>query len=181
MDLPPAILVERILSGEVEALSGLAAEIWRECYAELVTVAQIEYMLEWMYAPDHLRDEIEKQGIEYFWVKEPGSSSDQAPPPCGFLAFGPGESDDEIFLHKLYVHSDQRGKGIGAAAMAWLTEQRDQSVGRRFSKIRLRVNRGNHPAIRAYLRAGFQMVDNLCSDIGEGFVMDDFVMLKVMG
>ena len=179
--MKPALHIDRISVHEVEELSTLADEIWRECYSELLTAAQIDYMLEWMYAPDHLRDEIESQGIEYFWLREPSSSGDEAKSPCGFLAFGPGESDDEIFLHKLYVHSDQRGLGIGAAAMLWLTEQRDQSGGRRFSKIRLRVNRGNLPAIRAYQRAGFHLVDNLCSDIGAGFVMDDFVMLKVMG
>lgn len=161
-------------------LSDLADEIWRECYAELLTAAQIDYMLEWMYAPDHLRDEIESQGIEYFWLRESSSSGDEAKSPCGFLAFGSGESDDEIFLHKLYVNADLRGKGVGAAAMAWLVEQGDRSAGRCFSKIRLRVNRGNQPAIRAYQRAGFEIAEELRSDIGGGFVMDDFVMVKTL-
>ena len=181
MDRLPAILVEPVSATEVVALSHLAGEIWRECYAELLGAAQIDYMLDWMYAPDHLRDEIEHQDINYYWLRLPEGSGQAAPQPCGFLAFGLGESEDEIFLHKLYVHLDQRGRGVGAAAMAWLKKQGDGGVGGRFSKIRLRVNRGNHPAIRAYRRAGFEIVAEVCSDIGGGFVMDDFVMVKGVG
>ena len=181
MTIPPAILVETILSEEASVLSAVAEEIWRECYADLLSAAQIDYMLEWMYSPDHLRDEIGNQGIEYFWLKEPGGADDEGQKPCGFLAFGPGGAADEIFLHKIYMHSGMRGKGYGAAALAWLSKQGNRATGCRFTKIRLRVNRGNHPAIRAYQRAGFDTIEELCSDIGGGFVMDDFVMVKEVG
>lgn len=178
MNSLPAIFATPVRPAEVAELSELAEEIWRECYAELLSTAQIDYMLEWMYAPDHLRDEMESQGIEYFWLMLPAGAGHAGQRTCGFLAFGSGENADEIFLHKLYVHFEHRGRGVGAAAMAWLEEQGRRRTGRRFSKVRLRVNRGNAPAIRAYQRAGFQIVDELCSDIGGGYVMDDFVMVK---
>jgi RimJ/RimL family protein N-acetyltransferase len=46
--------------------------------------------------------------------------------------------------------------------------------------LQLRVNKANAPAIRAYLRAGFVFLDDVCSDIGSGFVMDDFRMEKAL-
>jgi ribosomal protein S18 acetylase RimI-like enzyme len=64
--------------------------------------------------------------------------------------------------------------------MAWLAEQGNRDKGGRFSKIRLRVNRGNHLAIRAYQRAGFEITEELCNDIGGGFVMDDYVMVRML-
>lgn len=44
--------------------------------------------------------------------------------------------------------------------------------------LRLNVNKQNEPAIRAYLRNGFEIVENVKVDIGNGFFMDDFVMEK---
>jgi hypothetical protein len=38
------------------------------------------------------------------------------------------------------------------------------------------VKRQNRKAIRAYERAGFVVIQTLVTDIGSGFVMDDFLM-----
>jgi RimJ/RimL family protein N-acetyltransferase len=46
--------------------------------------------------------------------------------------------------------------------------------------VRLRVNKRNAPAIRSYLRAGFRFTEDIVSDIGSGFVMDDYVMEKAV-
>ncbi len=67
------------------------------------------------------------------------------------------------------------GRGIGARALRWVE---DAARARGLSCIRLRVNRRNSPAIRAYVRAGFSFEPRSCTDIGGGFVMDDFVMAK---
>ena len=61
--------------------------------------------------------------------------------------------------------------------LRWLEEQ---ARAEQCPCIRLRVNRQNHRAIRAYLRAGFTFGHDLRSDIGGGFVMDDHVMVKAL-
>ena len=42
------------------------------------------------------------------------------------------------------------------------------------TRLQLRVNKANASAIRAYCRAGFTFVEDVCTDIGNGFVMDDY-------
>ncbi len=40
----------------------------------------------------------------------------------------------------------------------------------------LTVNKNNEMAIRAYKANGFEVIDAVETDIGEGFVMDDYIM-----
>jgi ribosomal protein S18 acetylase RimI-like enzyme len=42
----------------------------------------------------------------------------------------------------------------------------------------LAVNKRNEKAIAAYRKQGFAVRDSVCVDIGNGFVMDDFIMAK---
>ena len=44
----------------------------------------------------------------------------------------------------------------------------------------LRVNKGN-PTVRIYERAGFIIKESVVKDIGNGFVMDDYIMEKTLG
>ena len=45
----------------------------------------------------------------------------------------------------------------------------------------LRVNRNNINAVAAYERFGFGIVATNKKDIGGGYVMDDYLMLKDLG
>ncbi|MFZ4766588.1 MAG: GNAT family N-acetyltransferase, partial [Roseimicrobium sp.] len=155
---------------ELPTVWRLAHEIWREAYPGIISVDQIHYMLERMYAPDELRQEMVVRGVVYALIEADGV-------PCGYLAWETVPNDRSLFLHKLYIQPRWHGCGLGAAALAWI-EQLTQSAPR--TAIRLRVNRQNHRAIRSYLRSGFRFTYDLCSDIGGGFVMDDHVMEKVL-
>jgi ribosomal protein S18 acetylase RimI-like enzyme len=42
----------------------------------------------------------------------------------------------------------------------------------------LAVNKSNRSAISAYLKHGFRVGDAVVKDIGGGFVMDDYIMVK---
>jgi RimJ/RimL family protein N-acetyltransferase len=45
-------------------------------------------------------------------------------------------------------------------------------------RLILSVNKRNTKAITAYKRNGFAIVESVVTDIGGGFVMDDYVMDK---
>lgn len=51
---------------------------------------------------------------------------------------------------------------------------------RHLKKIVLTVNKNNLHSIAAYKKLGFTTVESLIQDIGNGFVMDDYKMEKVL-
>ena len=168
--VPLALRIRLITPAELSVVRDLAHEIWRTAYPGIITSEQIEYMLERMYAVDEMRQEMVVRGVKYA-LMEDGDT------PAGYLAWERVPSDGSLFLHKLYVKTSLHGRGAGAQALRWLEEKaRTDAV----TCLRLRVNRNNHRAIRAYLRAGFTFGHDLCSNIGDGFVMDDHVMVKAI-
>ena len=164
----PALTFRSIGPEEIPVVRHLAGEIWHGAYPGIITVEQIHYMLERMYAPEELRQEMVVRGVKYALIEADGA-------PCGYMAWEFVPQERLMALHKLYLRPSLHGCGAGAAALRWLEEEARQE---HCTAIRLRVNRHNHRAIRAYLRAGFTFGPDLCSDIGGGFVMDDHVMEK---
>ena len=46
------------------------------------------------------------------------------------------------------------------------------------NRLVLAVNKNNRSAIDAYLKHGFHIADVAVKDIGGGFVMDDYIMIR---
>ena len=152
---------------QLPLIRDLAFSIWPQVYPGIISEAQIHYMLELRYHLDVLRADLEK-GVRFALVV----LDDQ---PVGFTAFEPREEDGEAFLHKLYLVPEVAGRGLGAQALEWVTNQA-RRLGLR--RLRLFVNKNNAGAVRAYLRNGFTFHEDKVTDIGDGFVMDDYVMVK---
>ena len=89
---------------------------------------------------------------------------------CGYEPIG-----RELKLHKLYLEVSEHGRGLGSQM---LKHVEDQARRRGLPTVVLGVNRGNAKAIRAYERNGYRVRQELKTDIGGGFVMDDFIMEK---
>jgi ribosomal protein S18 acetylase RimI-like enzyme len=91
------------------------------------------------------------------------------------FAHGHPLQDGDYKLDKLYVDTDWQRHGIGGKLIAE-TGARARSHG--FTRLVLRVNRQNQRAIDAYLKQGFTVATLVVEDIGQGYVMDDYVMVK---
>ena len=78
-------------------------------------------------------------------------------------------------LHKLYTLPAYWGRGLGRLALDEIC-RRCREAGA--TSVWLRVNKGNARAQKAYRAAGFANVRAVCTDIGGGFVMDDFVFVR---
>lgn len=93
----------------------------------------------------------------------------------GFSSYGPVPNTRELKLHKLYIHPDTQRQGL-----AHMLLQRVEMAAReqRLDQIVLAVNKQNAPAIAAYRKHGFTIRDSVVVKIGDGFVMDDYVMVK---
>ena len=78
-------------------------------------------------------------------------------------------------LHKLYLLPELHGRGLGSRLLQHVESEVRAGAGRR---LILSVNKRNTQAIAAYRRNGFVIAESVVTDIGGGFVMDDYVMAK---
>ena len=162
------ILVRTAKAAEFPRIAALAGRIWRTCFPEMIPQAQIEYMLEQRYAPAAMRAATLHGGLTYLI----GLLDGQA---VAYAADGPGEAPGEWKLHQLYVDPEWQGVGIGRNLIAMI-EHRARRHGA--GVLVLTVNKANERARRLYERAGFAIRDAVVTDIGGGFVMDDYVMAR---
>jgi ribosomal protein S18 acetylase RimI-like enzyme len=146
------------------AIREVVHEVWPIAYREMITPEQISYMLEWMYSDKSLHKQVQEDGCVFLVCEEENFVQ-------GFASFS--EIEPSIFkLHKLYVFTHLQGKGIGKAL---LVEVKKRAAALGGKAIELQVNKKN-VAQHFYLKQGFRIERELVLDIGEGFVMDDFVM-----
>ena len=153
---------------DISVIQDISREIWYLHYPGIITREQIEYMLDMMYSSDVIEKEMTAEEVHYALVKDHEKI-------IGYLAFGPVGEKDEAKLHKCYLHPDYQGKGIGQEMLGYACGQAKEKG---FARILLAVNRKNEKAIKAYTKFGFVMDRPVVSDIGNGFVMDDFIMVK---
>lgn len=147
---------------QIEMVAQLVQEIWPEIYVSIIGEAQVNYMLETYQSLENIQQDIAK-GDQYFILQEDNV-------PVGYTAYN--ESSEEVYLSKLYLNASTRGKGYGGQVFAWYDEL---AAGK---KLRLNVNKDNKNAIKIYEHQGFKCVESCQNDIGNGFVMDDYVYLK---
>jgi ribosomal protein S18 acetylase RimI-like enzyme len=156
-----------LMPDDIDDLLPLAHSIWHAHYPGIITVEQIDYMLERGYTREVVQDEMECRGITWLKILDGAVM-------IGFVSVGP-YGEGVMKLHKLYLLPGYHGQGIGAAA---LQEVERLAIERKISRLVLNVNKHNVKAIHAYQRAGWHVAEEVCVDIGGGFVMDDYVMAK---
>ncbi|WP_298553500.1 GNAT family N-acetyltransferase [uncultured Algibacter sp.] len=145
----------------------LADTIWREHYIPIVGKPQIDYMLDKFQSVMAIEKQVE-DGFEYFSIFYNGTL-------VGYISIK--QETNALFLSKIYVLSYYRGKKIGKTAMEFI-EQKANIY--QLKNIRLTVNINNTNSIKAYEKIGFKNVGPLVTDIGNGFVMDDYEMVKLV-
>lgn len=153
---------------EAEALVELAGRVWRAHYPGIISAEQIEYMLAQRYKHGLVR-QLLARGDLWLAAREQGSL-------VGFAHGHPLEEGD-FKLDKLYVDTGWQRRGIGGTLIAEVA-RRAREHG--FTRLVLRVNRQNRQALDAYLKHGFTVATLIVEDIGGGYVMDDYVMVKGM-
>ena len=163
------ICIRRLTPSDVEALCALASEVWRAHYPAIIGSAQTEYMLAQRYDPSVIRDELGREDISWIVACE----SDALLAFASFHTTTPGE----LKIDKLYVHPSRQRRGIGGML---IDEACDAARARGLGLVTLAVNKRNTGAIGAYRKHGFDVRDSVVKDIGEGFVMDDYVMTRIV-
>ena len=160
--------VERVSTeAQIETVARLAFEIWNQHFIPIIGKAQVDYMVEKFQSKRAISEQI-ANGYSYYLLEVDGDY-------VGYTGIYPKE--DELFLSKLYIRACQRGKGFGRNAIEFLE---DLAGEKGLSRITLTVNKNNTDSIKAYWKLGFANLGVFVQDIGNGFVMDDYKMEKVV-
>ena len=154
---------------EVEKVAQLAREIWTEYYTPFIGQEQVEYMLSNFQSTEAIKKQIQK-GILYYLLLYMEENA-------GYMALEPFREDRQAKLSKIYVRSDLRGRGLG-----WKLLEQAVVVCQEISieTLWLTVNINNKVAIDFYERTGFIKAGKIIQNIGAGFVMDDYKMVKTI-
>ena len=150
---------------DAAALQVLAHSIWNRVYPSIISQAQIDFMLRHMYNPGQIEAEM-RSGYQWEWVDEDGVA-------IGFIATKL-ESNHALKVSKIYLEPSHHGRGFGQEILKHIDESARSAAAK---VIYLFVNRSNHRAVKAYLRAGFEIVATLDQPFGD-FVLNDFKMSK---
>jgi GNAT superfamily N-acetyltransferase len=156
-------LIRPLKAQDISAIQRIAELAWRAHYPGIISLHQIEYMLGWMYSHDQLRNDM-KAGVQFAgaYIEEE------------LLGFAGWELVDPqtAYLHKLYLIPDMIGVGLGSQTLNWVKREAKEAGAK---QLKLAVNKSNLKAIKAYERNGFSQLESVCNDIGQGFVMDDYI------
>jgi diamine N-acetyltransferase len=148
---------------DISLIRELCMDVWPATYSSILTPEQINYMLEWMYSPSSLKEQLNKGAI--FWILYHGEV------PMGYSSF------EEIGvnhykLHKLYVLPNYHGQGAGGYLLSSII-QHIKDLGAH--SLELQVNRFNK-AVGFYKQLGFYIREEGDFHIGNGYYMNDFIM-----
>ncbi|MFM9945205.1 MAG: GNAT family N-acetyltransferase [Bacteroidia bacterium] len=153
-----------ITQSDIRTIYNLAREIWYDHYLSIITAEQIEYMLDKFYSPAALEKSMD-EGQMIYLIKDENQNS------IGYLAVTENPSG-HWFMNKFYIQTQIQGKGIGAKILKqWENIAKPK-------ELRLQVNRKNFKSINFYFKCGFTIKEVTDFDIGNGYSMDDFVMVK---
>ena len=152
---------------QIEAVVGLADEIWKQHFTPIIGKEQVDYMLAKFQSVPSIKTQLE-EGYQYYLFDDENGE-------FGYTAVQP--RDEVLFLSKLYIKKSKRGKGYGRRALEFV-ESLAASEGK--GMVSLTVNRNNTVAIAAYEKTGYEVSGEVVKDIGGGFVMDDYTMCKLV-
>ena len=148
-------------------IADLANIIWREHYTSIIGFEQVDYMVKNFQSEEAMYAQY-IDGYSYFKINYNNQF-------VGYISIK--KEDDSLFLSKIYVSKDFRGKKIGKSAMEFVQAK---AVEQNCKSITLGVNRFNVNSIKAYEAMGFKKIGEMITDIGNGFVMDDYKMEKTL-
>jgi len=161
------VITPVLSASETADIAELARLIWNEHYSSIISQLQIDYMLEKFQSAAAINQQI-ADGMLYFLISSNSRSA-------GYLALTPDANNDRLHISKIYLDAANRGIGYGKQALDFIERQcREMHI----QNLWLTVNKHNHIAINAYLHWGFHTTESIVTPIGNGFVMDDYVMEK---
>jgi hypothetical protein len=158
------VTFKRVLTdAELEQYCNLADKVWHEYFPCILSGEQIDYMVNLFFTLKALKSDMDK-GYEYYFVQKNNEN-------IGYISIHPEK--DRLYLSKLYLTLDNRHKGYASQMMSFVKGIAEE---RGLKAVYLNVNKFNEHTIDVYKHCGFKTLYSEVNDIGNGYVMDDYVM-----
>jgi GNAT superfamily N-acetyltransferase len=152
---------------DIPLIQDLAKKSWENAYAEILSQEQMKYMLDTMYSEAEISEHLKNSNYHYYLVFDEILNVFD-----GFLGYENNYEDQTTKLHRIYLVPESKGKGLGKKTLEFMNEKVKESGDNR---IILNVNKYNS-AQKFYESQGYKVYDEGVFDIGNGFVMDDYLM-----
>lgn len=150
----------------IEDIQQIAKRSWPIAFADILPPQQIEYMMEMMYSTAALKRQIEELNHKFYIATVDNKK-------VGYISVEHNcDGGSRTKIHKLYLLPEYQKMGVGYA-MYLCAARETKKQGNK--TLCLNVNKYNHRAIDFYKRAGFELMKEEVIDIGNGYVMDDYV------
>lgn len=144
---------------DAKKISGMCTEIWHECYKTMLSYEQRVYMLQKFMNEHTIKDSMQNDcKFHYIYLDNKLA---------GFFAYY--LKKDHIYLSKLYSYKEFRGNGIFKFIFNYFSQYK--------MNIKLNTCKTNN-TLQIYLHVGFEIIEEQLNDIGNGYFMDDYVLLK---
>lgn len=160
------IQFKQVREEDIPLLQQLARDSWQSAYSDILSQEQIDYMLNTMYSAAEIKNQLLNPHYHYYFICEHENDCQ------GFIGFETHYEEKTTKLHRVYLIEKAKRRGLGKQALKFLKEETKKAGD---ARIILNVNKEN-PAKVFYLLNDFRVFDQGVFDIGQGFLMDDFLM-----
>jgi ribosomal protein S18 acetylase RimI-like enzyme len=159
----------QIKANQLPIIIELTKKIWPLAYGAILSKAQLDFMINRFYTENALSQLMDKGHLFYL-------AQDEKENFVGFLSFEINSAPHKTKIHKIYVLPETQGTGLGRQFFELVKEKAKENNQK---SIFLNVNKYNN-ALHFYTRLGFTIIKDEVINIGEGYVMDDYVMELVI-
>ncbi|MDR7210334.1 GNAT family N-acetyltransferase [Flavobacterium piscis] len=153
---------------DIKTIQKIAYTTWPITYGKILSPAQLDYMLDLIYSDETLTCQFEKKEQLFYLVLDTNST-------LGFIGIEHNYKGDAVTrIHKIYLLPETQGKGIGKKV---IEEVERLALENHSEVLSLNVNRFNL-ALNFYKKTGFEVIEEVDVEIGNGYLMEDYVMEK---
>jgi diamine N-acetyltransferase len=153
---------------DIKIIQEITYKTWPITYGEILSKAQLDYMLGLFYSDEALMAQFEKKEQLFYLISDTKST-------LGFIGIEHNYKNDAATkIHKIYLLPETQGKGFGKKVIEKIEKL---ALDNHSTTLSLNVNRFNS-ALSFYKKIGFEVIAEVNIDIGNGYFMEDYVMEK---
>lgn len=161
------ITISQATIKDIPIIQEIAHKTWPETYGAILSKAQFDYMMDLMYSDESLLEQFKVRPLFFLAFENEFC--------LGFVSCENKYQKNKVTrIHKIYILPEAQGKGIGKLLIdkvVSIAKKNHSEV------ISLNVNKFN-TALNFYQKLGFVIVGQEDIEIGNGYLMEDYKMVK---